>query len=240
MCYHKTITKPKEYLEERFKVPFEKPDLFTESYHVNGFSHSQLPIISNDKPEVISLFNWGLIPRWVKDKTQANEMRIRTLNAKSETVFDLPSFRSPIKTNRCLVMADGFFEWRDYKKAKYPYYITLKDNDAYAMAGIWESWIDKGTGEEVKTYSVLTCPANPLMAKIHNGKERMPVIIPKELEKNWLNNDLTKEEIQTFFLPYPEEEMKAHTISKLITSRTENSNVAKLLELVEYPELEQL
>jgi len=196
-----------------------------------------MPVISNEKPDRLQLFHWGLIPRWVKSKEDALKFRSRTLNARSETVFEKPSFRNAIKTNRCLIPANGFYEWMHYNGKKYPHFIYLQNKNIFSMAGIWEQWVDKQTGEIYKTYSILTTEANPLMAKIHNSKERMPVILPPKNETDWLNNGLSKEDIQSMTVPYETDKMTAHTISKLITSRTENSNVPDVQKQYEYAEL---
>jgi putative SOS response-associated peptidase YedK len=125
----------------------------------------------------------------------------------------------------------------DVSKKKYPFHIGIKGGEIFSMAGIWDRWVDAGTGVEVKTFSILTCDANPMMAKIHNTKKRMPLILPKELEQDWLKEDLTKEDIKSFFHSYPDGNMEAWTISKRITSRTENPNVKEVFEKVEYDEL---
>ena len=113
----------------------------------------------------------------------------------------------------------------------------MKDRQLFCFAGIYTSWVDKTTGELINSFSILTTDANPLMEKIHNLKKRMPVIVPPSLYKKWLQPDLTKEEIQSFFHPYPEENMQEHSISKRITSRTDNPNVPETLEPFTYPEL---
>jgi putative SOS response-associated peptidase YedK len=167
----------------------------------------------------------------------AMKVRTQTLNAKSETVFEKPSYKFSIHKKRCMVVSTGFYEWQDCNKKKYPYFIRLKSSDIFALAGIYSHWVDKSTGELFRTFSILTTHANPLMARIHNLKERMPVILLPERERDWLNPDLTDEQIKTFFPGIDERLMDAYTISKLITSRTENSNVPAVQEKFSYPEL---
>jgi putative SOS response-associated peptidase YedK len=235
MCYHYSLIKTPTDLQERFDAALEEYEYISQ-YHVTGFSNVKMPVITAEHPKLIQPFHWGLIPSWVKSGEQAKEITSKgsTLNAKSETAFDLPSFRDSIERRRCLVLADGFFEWRQDPNDKIPHYISLKNQEAFAMAGIFDSWTDRGTGEERSAFSILTCEANPFMKKIHNVKMRMPVILPKEQEREWLNPRLSKEAIQSMCLAYPEEKMQAWTISKLISSRSENSNDAKVLERVEY------
>ena len=207
-------------------------------YHANGFSFLLMPVITQEKPVSIQLFNWGLIPHWVKTKFDADKIRAQTLNACSETVFEKPSFRSSIINSRCLVLADGFFEWMDFQKKKYPHFIYLKDKKWFCFAGIHSEWTDKETGEHIKTYSILTTAANPMMARIQNSKERMPVIVPPQHYKKWLSTGLNKNELRSFFDPYPQKEMEAYTISKLITSHSQDSNVPEIKEPYQYPELQ--
>ncbi len=226
MCFHNSLTIEAIKLEHRFDAQLLGE--YESLYHEKGFGFEKRPIITTEKPQSIQLYNWGLIPHWMKTLDEALKFRGNTLNAVSETVFDKPSFKFSIMKKRCLVPSTGFYEWQDVKGKKYPYFIHLKNEEIFAMAGIYQNWTDNETGEIFNTFSILTTEANPLMATIHNLKKRMPVIIPKEREKEWLNPDLTKEEITSFLAPYDETKMEAHTISKLITSRSENSNVPEV------------
>jgi putative SOS response-associated peptidase YedK len=121
LCYHISLTLSRDYLEERFEVAFEQPDLFSPVYHASGFSAPSHPVITSDDAHSIKFFRWGLIPFWTKDETAAERTRTRTLNARAETIHAKPSFRSSIMTRRCLVLVDGFYEWREEGKKKYPY-----------------------------------------------------------------------------------------------------------------------
>ena len=235
MCFHYALTKEKAEIEIQLGVTWD--DEWLPVYHADGFSFLQMPVITQKKPGMVQMFHWGLIPHWVKTIADADKIKAQTLNARSETVFEKPSFRSYITNNRCLIIADGFFEWLDLQKKKYPHFIYMKNNSLFCFAGIYSSWTDKETGEYLNTFSILTTEANPMLEKIHNIKKRMPVIVPPHLYKKWLQPDLTKEEIQSFFRPYPDEDMQNHTISKLITSRTGNSNVPEVLDPFTFPEL---
>ena len=138
---------------------------------------------------------------------------------------------------RCLVIVDGFYEWRENEGKKYPYYIYLHNRDAFALAGIWETWVNKETGEGRNTFSIITTRANNLMEKIHNTKKRMPVILKKEVEKNWLREDLSTDEIRIFLEPYDDIEMKAHAVSRLISTKGANTNTPNVMKRYEYQEL---
>ena len=240
MCYHYTITTPKNQLENRFSAHFDALSDYRPIYHADGFSHRAMPVITADKPAEIQLYHWGLIPHWVKDRESAKQLSNQTLNAVSETVYEKPSFKAYRPKKRCLVLADGFFEWMHAGKNKYPHYIYLNDHQPFAFAGIYSHWADKETGEIIKTYSILTTAANDLMAKIHNVKKRMPVILKPEDEQKWLEQDLPQGEIVNLLQPLDSKLLAAHTISKLITSRSENPDQEKVLEPFTYPELAML
>ena len=111
------------------------------------------------------------MPFWTKDEVAAERIRTQTLNARAETIHQKPSFRASIMTKRCLVLVDGFYEWREEGKKKYPYYISLASNDAFALAGIWDRWLNNSTGEVKDTFSIITTRANPLLERIHNTTE---------------------------------------------------------------------
>ncbi|MCZ2298094.1 MAG: SOS response-associated peptidase [Chitinophagales bacterium] len=183
MCFHSKQSKDAQTVEKRFNAKF---DTYTNisSNHYNGFTYPKTPVITNNKPQCIQLFNWGLIPFWAKDNT----IRANTLNARIETITEKPYFKNYVK-NRCLIIADGFFEWQwlDAKgKQKQQYLITLPNEKLFAFAGIFSEWTDQTTGEIISTYSIVTTEANSFMAKIHNTKKRMPVILTPSNERLWL------------------------------------------------------
>lgn len=231
MCYRYSIfSKP-----EMFNAILDKD--FSPVYHVSAFSQQKLPIITNDKPGKVQLASWGLIPHWAKSVKQAEKMRIKTANARAETIYEKPSFRHSAKNNHCLVLADGFFEWREVNKRKYPYFIRLKNQQPFAMAGLWENWTNPETDERQITYTIITTEANPMMQIIHNQKKRMPVILPEGFEKFWLN-ELGKENAEKLLVPFEQDKMEAYTISKLITAKDKDPNVSQVLMPYTYPGVE--
>jgi putative SOS response-associated peptidase YedK len=237
MCYHFSLTATATELSARFgvKVPGPLPPM----YHVNAFDHPRLPVITNREPQKIQLYSWGLIPAWVKEEAKALELRDVTPNAVSETAFEKPSFRDAIRKQRCLVPATGFFEWRHEHDQKYPYFIQTSSQSLFAFAGIWSEWANRETGEVVPTFSILTTQANPLIAKIHNSKQRMPLILEPAQEQAWLSN-LDEQGIRQLMQPLSEEKLKAYTIAKTITRRDGPSNVPEVLQAQAYPGLEVL
>ncbi|MCR6637456.1 MAG: SOS response-associated peptidase [Sporocytophaga sp.] len=240
MCYHNSLKVQKHDLEKRYNSKIVED--FIPVYHSNGFSFQKWPVLVNGEGDSGSFqfMNWGLIPFWNKDKQKALEGRLNTLNCKGETAWEKPSFRASIKSKRCLIPSTGFYEWMHVGKEKIPFFIYLKNVEIFSFAGIFDECTIKdsqGNEEKFQTFSIITTCANGLMEKIHNSKKRMPVILSPEKEKLWVLEDTSKEEINNLLLPFPEEEMQAHTISKLITSRTENSNVPKVMDAFKYPEI---
>jgi putative SOS response-associated peptidase YedK len=245
MCYNYNLLIHSSFQEFQniFNATFKDetiPTKLQDYYYVNAFNIPELPVITNEKPEIFQLYYWGLIPFWIKKNDDAEKIRLKTMNARSETIFDKPSFRYSIRNKRCLIPACGFFEWRYVFGRNYPYYIYLKDRKYFSFAGLWDSWHNKRKDETIYTYTIITCESNNLMSKIHNKKKRMPVILSKEIERGWINNTLSDNEIKDFLKPYPDDEMNAHTISRIITSKTENRNVPKVIQPYKYNELKNI
>lgn len=235
MCYHYSLTLPQDSISKVLPAQWEMP--FEPVYHISGFAYAPMPVITQQEPNKVQAYQWGLIPHWVKTTAEAQKIRAQTLNAKSETLFEKPAFRTYVLHNRCLVLSDGFFEWMDYKKKKYPHFVHLKNNELFAFAGLYSHWTDKETGELFRTFTIITTDANPLMAKIHNTKKRMPVILPQDQWSTWLDPALNKEQIADMLLPCTDTNMEAHTISKLITTRGADTNVPEVIQEELYPEL---
>lgn len=239
MCYSLTLFEP-DTIQMRYAARFPVHWEFTPTYYVNAFSIPKYPVLPDmDRNHFHTMF-WGLIPFWVKTAEEAEKTRRQTMNARAESLFEKPSFRYAIKKRRCLIPANGFFEWRSYHGHNYPYYIYLKTHEMFSIAGIWETWEHPETGAELLTFSVITCDANLLIATIHNKKKRMPVILSKDIELHWLKEGLTQDEIMEFLQPYPQDMMEAYTISKRVTSNTLERNVPEVLEPFVYSELPTL
>lgn len=214
MCFHNSMSAKAVKLAARYgrksDVVEIYQDILNEQYHVSAFTFPKYPIITTS--DEIQVFNWGLIPFWTKDEANADEIRRMTLNARADTIFEKPSFREPIMKKRCIVPSTGYFEWRHEGTKKIPYYIYLKDEPIFSMAGIYDRWLDKETGEEHSTFSIITTDTNSLTDYIHNTKHRMPAILSKDNEEKWLNPNLTKQEIATFLHPYEADKMDAYVI----------------------------
>lgn len=207
-------------------------------FAVNGFTFPLMPIVAQQQPNDLQLFQWGLVPFWVKDAKQADELRAMTLNAMCEGVFEKPSFRSSIRQKKCLIPALSFFEWRQiHSGLKIPYRVGVHDGQGgfkdFMFGGVYDTWTDKKTGEVRDTFSIITTPANEMMAVIHNMKKRMPLIIEEHHQAAWLQAESEKE-IKELMVPYSSEKMIAHPISKLISSRKGDNNVPEVLDIADY------
>lgn len=183
MCFFHQQSKTAQELKNRFNASFDEAANFVPR-EFNGFEYPKTPVITQKTPDKIELFQWGLIPSWAKDE----KIRQHTLNARYETIREKPSFKHVLQ-NRCLIIADGFYEWQwlDLKgKRKQKYELILPEKELFAFAGLWSEWLNKSTGELIKTYTILTTQANSLMTVIHNTKKRMPIIVAKDSEQAWL------------------------------------------------------
>ncbi|MGM9512396.1 SOS response-associated peptidase [Larkinella sp. GY13] len=206
MCYTVNAKTPLAELVEQVRAA-QPPDDYTPPGRVSGFAHPLLPVITKDDPKTIQLFKWGLIPVWAKED-KAAELAKMTLNAREDTIFEKPSFKDSIVNHRCLLLIDGFYEWRHEGKAKIPYYITLTDQKPLALGCIYSVW--KGQ----PTFSIVTTAANPIMEYIHNTKKRMPLMLSHEEQRRWIDPELTKAEIKELMQPLDESLMSTVVIEK--------------------------
>lgn len=184
MCFHSQQTKTATELKQRFKAEIKEGEKIQPSVY-NGFDYPKTPIIINKEPNIIQHYHWGLLPSWTEDI----KFRAKTLNAKIETLHEKPSYKHYL-SQRCLIIADGFYEWQwlDAKgKNKQQFFITKANDEAFAFAGLYNSWLNKNTNEFINTYTIITTEANELMSVIHNSKKRMPVILNPNEEQDYLN-----------------------------------------------------
>ena len=154
---------------------------------------------------------WGLVPSWAKDPSIGNKL----INARGETVAEKPAFRKAFKHQRCLVLADGYYEWKREGTIKQPYYIRFKDHRLFAFAGLWERW-EKHEADPLETCTVITTVPNAVMEPIYH---RMPVILASKDYADWLAPSLqTVEQVNTLLRPFPSEEMEAYPVSQLVNN----------------------
>lgn len=212
-------------------------------FHASGFQHPRLLIYTDRSPRIPEISTWGLIPHWVKDDSQRRKFWNNTLNARGETIFEKPAFRSSARYRRCIIAIDGFYEHHHHRGNTFPFYIHRRDNQPISLAGLWNEWTDPGSGETWNSFSIVTTGGNPMMARIHNNPRiegpRMPLILPGELEDAWLvkvEDEVDIKALEELIRPYPGEELQAHTVARL-RGKEYMGNVAAITEEVEYPEL---
>lgn len=233
MCYFVEHNIQRKELEKRFNVKFPEDLRYMPSFFNSAFSSPNLPVITSQLSDTVQLFQWGLIPHWAKDFETAEKLRKSAFNARSETILEKPVFRKAIKSGRCLVTAHGFFEYHTLPNKKIPYYIRLKDGDIFAFAGVCDQWVNITTGELINSFSIITTVANPLMEEVHNSKKRMPVILSKEKEHDWINPELSEYELKSLLEPFPHELMEAHPVSSKISTKNLDIYDPSLIEKVE-------
>ena len=201
MCGRYLITTPVEAIRQIFQVD-QRPNL---APRYNVAPTQSVPIVRRGASgrELVTV-RWGLVPFWAKDLKIGAKM----INAKAETVAEKPAFRDGFKRKRCLVLADGFYEWKKIEGGKQPYLIRLKTAEPLAFAGLWADWKDKDSGERIESCTIITTEPNALMATIHN---RMPAILPPDAYDLWLDPEAANG--RTLLGPFPAEAMEAYPVS---------------------------
>ena len=207
MCGRFSIFADPERLAERFDASLPEEGLRP---RYNAAPTQNLPVILNEDADrrQIQLLRWGLVPFWAEDPAIGSRM----INARSETLAEKPSFRTALKKRRCLVLADGFYEWQKTAGGKAPMRITLKSGEPFALAGLWETWKEP-TGDLLRTFTIITTSPNELLEPIHN---RMPVILPREHEAIWLDNAADQAIWLDMLRPYPADLLTAYPVSKRV------------------------
>ena len=217
MCGRFTRGDDKETLIRRFKLKPEAPEL-RPRYNIAPGQDAAV-ILAQPEGRVLRLMHWGLVPGWAKDK----KIGYRMINARSETLAEKPAFKSAFKRRRCLIPADGFYEWRKAAakgRPKQPFRFVLADGAGFAFAGIWESWTDP-EGGELHSFCIITTTANELVARVH---ERMPVILPPSAESAWLEaSGEHPAELMELLKPYPAQAMRRYSVSPLVNSPQNDS-----------------
>ena len=209
MCGRYTLTSPIEVIAEEFGITGPLPEI-KPSYNVAPGQAVATVLDEGDGVRRLEVLKWGLVPSWAKDPAIGNRM----INARSETAAEKPSFRKAMKERRCLILADGFYEWQKTAHGKQPYYTRMEDGKPFAFAGLWESW--GRDGEELRTCTILTTEANDFLRKVH---DRMPVILPPEAYAPWLDPEMRDpRSILPLLVPYPPEAMTAYPVSRAVNS----------------------
>ncbi|QFU81465.1 SOS response-associated peptidase [Natronorubrum aibiense] len=236
MCGRYTLMVDQTTLEDRFDARVSnasgEPESITPRY--NMAPGQQLPVVMDDAPDTIQHLEWGLVPSWADDDSGG------LINARAESIAEKPSFREAYERRRCLVPADGFYEWVETESGKQPYRVSFEDDRVFAMAGLWERWepattqtgldafgggVDDATDTgPLETFTIVTTEPNDLVSELHH---RMAVILEPENEREWL----TADDPQALLEPYPADELRAYPVSKAVNDpSTDDPSVVEPLE----------
>lgn len=244
MCFTVNVNIVKEELESRYGSELLDPEKYNPSYYYQAFSFPELPALHLNEKEQLSLYpmKWGLIPYWVSSANEASDIRSLTLNARSETATEKPSFENSFEHRRCIIPVSGFFEWQKYQSQLRPWYIYGKNNNMLSLAGIYDIWtppVKLGeTPLPILSFSILTTRANKLMSEIHNSKFRMPVIISPGKEEEWIRCESNK--ATEFLQPGADDLLKAHTVNPALASRGFKKNSEEAVKPYNHPEQQTL
>ena len=206
MCGRYMLARDAQSLAEEFGI--EAPERLAPRYNIAP-TQPALIVREVDKRRVATLVRWGLVPFWADDIAIGNRM----INARAETVAEKPAFRAAFRRRRCLVPADGYYEWQTRDGRKQPYLIKPADGGCFALAGLWEHW--QRDGNELETMSLLTCAANQALSAIH---DRMPVVIARADYGTWLAVDTPAKQLQTLLRPAGDETLVPRAVSTRVNS----------------------
>jgi putative SOS response-associated peptidase YedK len=219
MCGRFTISisadELKEYLKESYEIEEVNAEFDLPRYNVAP-GQPIISIINDGKKNRVGLFKWGLVPSFSKDEKIGNSL----INAKSETLIEKPSFKSSYESKRCVIIANGFYEWKKEEKQKTPMHIKMIDSSIFPIAGLWSTYT-KTDGSKLHTATIITTEANTLVSTIH---DRMPVILTEENKKIWLNPQIKDTSIlQKLLKPYDASLMQSYPVSSLVNSATNDT-----------------
>lgn len=215
MCGRYTLSQPGDILQQLGVPEEEAGERLGPNYNVAPTQ--EVPIVRADAQggRHLAIVRWGLIPFWAKDEKIGNQM----INARCESVADKPAYKNAFKRRRCLLLADGFYEWKKQGSVKQPFHIHLKSHEPFVMAGLWERW-DKGP-EPIESCTVITCDANAKVAELH---DRMPVILGREARDLWLDGEIADPELLLSVLrPYDADAMAFTPVSRAVNNPRNNS-----------------
>ncbi len=213
MCGRYTLTVDPDDLKEMLDLGELPADLHP---RYNIAPTQPVAVVTSADDRKVEMFQWGLIPSWSKDPSMASRM----INARAETLHEKPAYRVPFARKRCLILADGFFEWKQTGKSKQPFFIQLKTQEPFAFAGLWDQWTSP-EGEARRSCTIITCDPNKLMSELHN---RMPVILDKSTLWDWLDSEADAIGLRALLVPYAKP-MTAYPVSRLV-NRPDNDSPA--------------
>lgn len=201
------------------KIRVILPDMEVDEAAAGGFrpryniapTQDILTVLNTPVPRLTNT-HWGLIPFWAKDRSIGSRM----INARSETLTSKPSYRDPFRKRRCIIFADGFYEWKGTGRTRTPFFIRMKTCEPFALAGLWDRWKDNRTGHDLLSSTIITTEANALIADIH---DRMPVILEPGAYGLWLSAaPVADSELAAFLKPFDASGMEAYEVSRLVNN----------------------
>jgi len=231
MCFNASLVQTAEIMAVEFNA-YVDDTLIEPVYFASAFSLPLWPVLKDESSDRFSPLTWGLIPSWVKDQSGATDIRFKTLNARMETIHEKASFRRASDQSRCAVPVDGWFEWKEIKGKKYPYYIHREDRRPFLLAGLWDRWINPDNLETLETFSVITTTALGICAQVHNTKERMPFILSKELKSEWLDRERSFSDLRDRMIPQWKD-LTAYPVSRKVSSSKDDRNVPEIQDRVD-------
>ena len=213
MCGRFSLHKPESQIREAFNLEHTEPVGLEPRYNIAP--SQDVPIIRDtETSREMVMAQWGLIPNWSKE----SKTKYSTINARIESVAEKPTYRTPFKRRRCLIPADGFYEWKVVNGNKVPHHIRMKDGKVFAFAGLWDRW--ESDGESLDSCTIIVMPANAVMKPIH---ERMPAIIAPAHYDYWLDSRITdKQEIMLYLNSVQSIQLKAYPVSPWVNSPKHN------------------
>lgn len=241
MCYSIGYFKKKL---DKYKDYYGVTDAIIENgntvHWVTAFQRPKIPVITDEKPDTIQQFEWGLVPFFSTDYEKSK--KYSTYNARGEEMFKKPSFRQPAKSRHCIVLVDNFFENHHFNGEVYPFLIKHKEDHPVTLGGLWDSWVNQETGEIINTVTIITTAPNEMMKKIHNNPKasdgpRMPFILDKDQIPEYFNknseNEYDKDSTSNLIKPYDAEKLKSHTVKFLVNKKGRGPGVGNSPEAQE-------
>ena len=235
MCYSTALRKQREKIEQRIlsQIPakFSKESTYKPYYHLNGFTHDNLQIITMDKPKQIVDAEWGLIPSWSAHNPEGFRKKSNTLNARSESIFEKASYKESAESKRCLILADGFFEPHHENGQAIPYFCyqpskEFPEGDLFLFAGLYNELDDNNL-----TTTILTTEANPFFMEVHNKGKRMPLILDSNYFEDWLDEGMSNQQLNEIMVTgIDKKEFKAHPVSRDFYKKGIDTNKPYIIE----------
>ena len=235
MCYSTALRKQREQIEQRLlkQIPatFHESIPFQPYFHLNGFTHGNIQIITMANPGDIINAQWGLIPDWAQHDPLGFRKKSNTLNARSEDIFEKPSYKESAEEKRCLILADGFFEPHHEHGLVTPYFCYQPvpehpEGDLFLFAGLYNT-----LNNETFTATILTTEANPFFMEVHNKGKRMPLVLDSEYLEDWLDPGISNQHVNEIIdTGFTKKEFKAHPVSRDLYKKNKDTNRPYIVE----------